>query len=157
MARDESKGSVSGRTQIHRLYEGDGGAKTDIGGMTHEERAAKYRHDMGPELDAEVAEARSALVAKLQSVGGGGRPDTKFDRWYDPEEWGPKGVYIGEGPCVKAPKPEPGVMEAATKAAKAKALLVAAENRAGVKHVEALPAETAPTKKRGRPAKGAGK
>jgi len=160
MAKGEDREPVAGRTQIHRLYEGDGGAQTAIGGMTREERAQKYRRDMAPTLDADVIEARGDLVRKLRKVApdSSARPDTKFDRWYVAAEWSDDGRYIGDPPCVRPANPDPGVLEAATKAAQARDLLLAAENRVGVKHAN-LETETALndapglTKKRGRPPK----
>ena len=73
MAKDEPKDAVVGRTQIHRLYEGAGDAGgTDIGGMTRAQRVAKYHHDMLPSVHADLADARSVVVAKLQAAPGAG-------------------------------------------------------------------------------------
>ncbi len=164
MAKDEPKDAVSGRTQIHRLYEGAGESpNADIGGMTRAQRAAKYHHDMRASIHADLAEARSVVVAKMQAAPGAGRPDTKFDRWYDPADWAPGGRYIGAGPCIKPPQPDAGVLELerAARGVSAAAEMKAHEAKIASKGLEAALSESlgvdvqvvAALKKRGRPAK----
>lgn len=127
MAKTEDREPVNGKPQIQRQYEGDGPA-SDIGGMTREERAEKYRRDMGPQFCADLEIQRSEGVKKFRKNGSVGAIDTKYDRWYDPDEWTNEGVYIGEGPCVKAPRPELDVI-AADEARKAEARAAVAETQ----------------------------
>jgi len=136
LAKTEDREPVTGRPQIQRQYEGDGPA-SDIGGMTREERAAKYQRDMGPQFCAELEIQRSEGVKKYRKNGSAGAIDTKYDRWYDADEWTNDGVYIGEGPCVKAPRPEKDVI-AADEARKAEARaaiagVIAASRKGGFK------------------------
>lgn len=128
MAKDEPKEAVSGRTQIHRLYEGAGkDHDADFGGLTRAQRIAKYHRDMAPAVHADLAHARSVVVAKMQAAPGAGRPDTIFDRWFDKDEWGPKGEYIGAQPCIRPAQPDLVALEKerVERAAKAAAKMVA--------------------------------
>ena len=125
------------------------GASTfgELGSMSREERAAKYQRDMKPFADADLQAARGDLVQKYRA-----RPqafpdgiDSKWDRWYVAEDWTDAGVYMGEGPCIKAVRPDPGALgkeDADRKArlAKARGVLAGVEGRLGVKPVVVPPA-----------------
>ena len=81
------------------------------GAVTDREREANargYRRKMGSHLDAQLAVARSEIVRKFRTSPGSfpDGVDTRWDRWYRASDWTDEGVYVGEGPCVKAVNPE---------------------------------------------------
>jgi hypothetical protein len=110
--------------------------------MTREERAAKYTRDMKPHVDKQLELDRGDLVRRHRE-----KPsrwpelDTKWDRWYRPDEWTDEGKYVGPPPCIKPVNPDPDVINTpdakAIKLAAARAALAGIENKLGVKPADA--------------------
>lgn len=103
-----------------------------IGEMSRDDRVARYADAMRPQIDAGIMAARSEIVRKWRAkTGGYDTPDTSLHRWYKAEDWTDEGVFVGpEAPASTA-------MDHAARLAKARAVLAAAEAKAGVKPVQA--------------------
>ena len=118
----------------------DGFSQDELGTLTREERAAKYVRDTKPDRDTELEAARGELV-RLYKASPGKWPDgidSKYDRWYNPDDWTDGGVYVGDDPCIKPLNPDRAINAPAEKVVKlsaARAALAGVEAKMGVKPV----------------------
>ena len=139
---------VTGKPGIARNYGllGDVFDRDEAGMALRAERAAKYERDMKPYEDAKIEAARGELVKDFKASPGKWPDgiDSKYDRWYDPDDWSAEGVYIGARPCIKTLNPDPVINTPAQKVVKldaARAALAGVEAKLGVKKV-VIPPET---------------
>ncbi len=147
MSKDKGKDEgvpLTSKPGIARRYGvlGDGFDQDEAGRAVRLERAEKYERDMRPYEEAELEAARGELVKrfKVKPAQWPDGIDNPYDRWYCAEDWTYDGVYIGDGPCVKAlVRDEAGIarMEGARlkRLAKARNVLAGVEAKLGVKPV----------------------
>jgi hypothetical protein len=144
---DDGKIGAEGPGEMERRGLGAAGFG-ELGSMTRAERAEKYQRDMKPHFDKQLMERRGVQVKNhRENPRGNPNVDDKWDRWYVAEDWTDSGIYVGEGPCIKSVKPDPGALEKEeaerkAKLAKARAALSGVEGRLGVKPVVVAPAES---------------
>jgi hypothetical protein len=146
LSKDKDKDAptpLTGKPGIGRQYGllGDGFDQDGSNRAVRAERAAKYERDMKPYEHAKLEAARGELVKAFKASPGKWPDgiDSKYDRWYRPDEWDAEGVYIGERPCIKPLNPDQAINTPAEKTAKlsaARAALASAEARLGVKPVK---------------------
>lgn len=142
MAKDDDRAPVSGRPQIQRLYEGTPDV-ADIGGMTREQRAAKYRRDMQAQFDAELLAARSEGVAKYRERPGAWPDgiDSIYDRWFVDDHWAPavdgRCEFNGPMDWFETKRPDVEAVKAADERAAAKRAARLGMARAALGGVEA--------------------